>query len=145
MLRIPACKMLLTPLVLISVLLGGCGDAVPSIPANLVGTRWRLVSYGPASAATAALPQTEITLELAQNGKMSGWAGCNGYFSSATITGEQLQLSPVGNTDAGCYDQAITSQERAFLDALYEAQTIALVDSTLTIGYPAGQLIFTRP
>ncbi len=145
MLRNPVWNMILPPLVLLALLLGGCGDAAPSIPANLVGTRWRLVSYGPASAPTAALPKPEITLELAQNGKISGSAGCNSYFSTAIITGEQLQLGPVGNTAAGCVDQAIAAQERAFLDALYEAQTIALVDSTLTIGYPAGQLIFTRP
>jgi heat shock protein HslJ len=137
-------------------ILGGCGAATPTAtpaatatsvaaaPANLAGTRWRLVSYGPADSPTAALPQQDVTLEFNQGNQISGSAGCNSYSGTATIAGETVKVGPLMSTKMACANQAANTQETVFLMALQAGQSIKVVGATLTIGFPAGVLTFSQ-
>ncbi|KFI32823.1 lipoprotein [Haematobacter missouriensis] len=59
---------------------------------------------------------SHVTLAFA-NGRVSGRAGCNGYFAGYELTGESLRFQQAGATMMACAP-ALMDQERKFLDAL---------------------------
>ena len=63
------------------------GDA-----ASLAGPTWRLVSLD----GRAVLAGTRVTAVFGADSRVSGSAGCNGYFGLATVKGEQLRVGAAG-------------------------------------------------
>jgi putative lipoprotein len=59
----------------------------------------------------------QTTLEFADDGKIGGNGGCNRYFGSATITGQDIEIGPLGATRMMC-PESIMNQEMDFMQAL---------------------------
>src|SRR5262245_8027867 len=119
---------------LAALMAGGAAQAAdePAAPA-LAGTTWRAetIMGGPVidSAASA--------ITFAADGRVSGRGGCNRYFGTSTIAGEQLSFSAMGATQMACAP-ALMDQEARFFAALGSAERwIIGVDGLLLI-YSAG-------
>lgn len=89
------------------------GDDLPPVAAPSPVGGWRLASLGgkdvPGAIAT--------TLEIAEDGKVSGRGGCNGFGGHATIQGRVIRLSRIVSTMMACAPDAM-AQEQRFLKAL---------------------------
>jgi heat shock protein HslJ len=87
-------------------LLPGVPGPVPGLPQQMVGPRWRLVSYQGADGQTSDVSANEITIQFAADGMVSGSGGCNGYGGTYTAdaTGA-LTLSQVVATLRACVDE----------------------------------------
>jgi len=79
--------------------------------------------------------------EDGQDNALNGTAGCNSYFGSYTIEGQNLAISPLGATRMMCDDQ-IMQVESAFLAGLENAQSYQTVLKQLTITTASGTLAF---
>jgi heat shock protein HslJ len=80
----------------------------------LEGAWWTLVSYAGEDGKTIdALPGTEVTARF-QDGNVGGTAGCNNYFASYSLDGNQLTVELGGTTMMAC-EEAIMLQEAAYL------------------------------
>lgn len=77
-----------------------------------VGT-WTLVSLGEEHISADA----EIFLEVQDDGKFAGSAGCNRYFGNMRETESGLSLGPIGSTMMAC-EQSVLDREQRFLRAL---------------------------
>jgi heat shock protein HslJ len=72
-------------------------------------------------------PQSQPTLDLEGDGKLSGGGICNRFFGDYTLTGEGLTIGGLGASMMAC-EQPLMDQERALFEALakinrFEAET----------------------
>lgn len=81
--------------------------------------------------------EVEASLLVAADGKVSGHAGCNGFFGSVIIAGEAMSFGNLGSTRMACPEPAM-SQEGRLLDALDSTRGYSLQDGTLVLLDGAG-------
>ncbi|MFN8473148.1 MAG: META domain-containing protein [Anaerolineae bacterium] len=119
---------------------GGAGGAQqPSGGAGgLEGQLWKLTAFANAQGALTNVPaNTRTTLEF-NNGQVSGNAGCNNYFGSYSVNGNQIMISEVAATMKACA-QPIMTLEQAYFKALQAAATFKITGDTLELMNNAGK------
>jgi heat shock protein HslJ len=121
--------------------------ACSSPGSGLEQNKWSLASYGAQDNPVQILPGTEITASFDKSkGEVSGSGGCNTYYASYVIDGNNLSISNLAWTERGCLSpQGIMEQEQEFLSLLGEAASFQADDASLTITCSNGrQLDFTK-
>jgi heat shock protein HslJ len=73
--------------------------------------------------------------------ELNGNAGCNGYFGTYTVAGNNLEIGPLGATQMMC-DEQVMEVESAFLAGLESAQSYQTALNQLTITTTSGEMIF---
>ena len=99
--KLPLLPVLAGLMILIPVLFAaGCTGNVPVPPGpSLDGTRWTLTDYVPDGTSRQILNSTMVTLEFGGDGKITGSAGCNHYFSDYTLKGTAITIGQAGSTE----------------------------------------------
>jgi putative lipoprotein len=82
----------------------------------LANTRWRLVGLGETGDERLPEKNRPWLRFTDQEGRVSGFSGCNNVMGSYRVEGDGLQLGQLISTQMFCQDTA--ALERAFLDAL---------------------------
>lgn len=112
--RLRACKLVL-------LLLAGAGPSACALgPEETGGAEAPLYERTWVAEEVRGLPVSpEVTssLQVAADGKVSGNAGCNGYFGSVIIDGAAMSFGNLGSTKIACPEPAM-SQENRLLGAL---------------------------
>jgi heat shock protein HslJ len=117
------------------------------LSSQLVGPLWLLLGYGDAGNPIVVEPGTTVTLQFADDGSLSGFGGCNSFFGSQEIKGDEIKIGPLGSTMMAC--EHGMNQESIVLTALQQAYKIAFTpQGRLEIFYDAGsafehKLVFT--
>ncbi len=93
------------------------------LSAQLVGPLWLLLGYGDAGNPTVVEPGTTVTAQFAEDGSLNGSAGCNNFFGSYELNGDQIKIGPLGSTMMAC--EKGMNQEAIVLAALQSAYKIA--------------------
>lgn len=89
-------------------------DGAPATPAGaLQGTEWRAQEIGGRS----VLDIVQSTLSIEAGGRISGSAGCNRYFGTASVKDGAISVGPLGTTRMACMPEQM-EQEKSFLDAI---------------------------
>jgi heat shock protein HslJ len=108
---------------------------------ELEETRWGLISYQNADGDTVdALTGHEVTLEF-EDGRVAGNGGCNNFFGTYTVDGNQLTISALGSTMMACLPEEVMQQEAQVLALLSTAATYEIVDGQLLILNTNGETI----
>jgi heat shock protein HslJ len=95
----------------------------------LDGTSWTLFAYRK----TKPISGTTITASF-EEGQISGSAGCNTYFGSYKVQGEEITITDMGLTAMACLTpEGVMDQEQTIVGFLGNAQTYKLVDGQLLI------------
>jgi heat shock protein HslJ len=114
--------------------LTGCGGEPASL---LQGAEWTVVEIGGAPLVAGS----KVTLDFAQDGRVSGHASCNNFTGTYALSGEGLAISRVAGTRMTC-DAALMDQERRFLDALGAAQNFSIAaDGALLLRTGDGRIV----
>ena len=79
----------------------------------------------------------ESTLVVADNGKVSGNTGCNGYFGSVILDEAAMSFGNLGSTRIACPEPAM-GQERRLLRALDRTRGYLVQDGDLLLVDGAG-------
>lgn len=100
---------------------------------------WQLIQYLNESGDTnAILGESTIDMQLSE-GKLSGNAGCNGYFGSYSIAGEKLTIAHnIASTMKLC-PTPVMEQEHAYLELLSQVNGYHIDDETLVLLNQAQQ------
>ena len=132
-------KKLVFVLSIVCIVLVAAGCASPG--SALEQNRWSLASYGAEDSLAQILPGTEITASFDKSqGEVSGSGGCNTYFATYVIDGDNLSISNLAWTERGCISpQGIMEQEQKFLSLLSEAESFQADDTSLTITCSNGK------
>jgi heat shock protein HslJ len=106
------------------------------------GTLWTLVSYADNEGETVeVLPGTEVTAQF-NDGTVSGTAGCNNYFASYELDGDQLTVELGGSTMMAC-EEAIMVQESAYMSNLAASAAFLITGNRLQIAGADGGTLLT--
>lgn len=133
-------------LVLVAAACGGgadvSGDATADDGGAPVGS-WELVEGRGPGGDIPILAGHAITLRFDDDG-IGGTAACNQYFGVATIDGDSITVTGVGQTEMGCMPQAVMDAERAYLDALVQVTTLERSGERLVLAGPDTELTYER-
>lgn len=108
-------------------------DSAPPALASLVGTAWRLDSFGNGK----PQPGTQPSLEFPTEGRASGNGSCNRFNGIVIVAGEGIKFSGLATTRKACPD-AVMRQEDAYLAVLRDAVRYEADSQSLRI-YAAGR------
>lgn len=108
-------------------------DATDEQAERLYGRTWIAEEVGGQPVAAGIEP----SLTVAPDGKVTGHAGCNGYFGSVIISGEAMSFGNLGSTRKACPEPAM-SQEVQLLAALDSTRGYRLQDGVLVLLDGAG-------
>lgn len=127
------------------VALASCAPLVASSPGSPglgLGQLWSLQTYvNQAGEQVPVLPGSEITLKF-EEGKLGGNSGCNSYFGSYQVSGDQVTVSEIGSTMMFCSEpEGVMDQEAAYLAALGKAAGYQVSAGRLIISDAAGKEI----
>ena len=134
-------KYLLTLLV-ICLAVTACSTKNEEPSASLIGP-WKLTSYGPADARTAAVPDAGAALTFNQDGTVTGNSGCNGFGGSYTVEGDKITFKDIVSTLMAC-DGPRMEQEDAVHKALTDTASYKIEGNTLTLTNGDMVLSLTR-
>ncbi len=113
--------------------LAGC-CRIPAQP--LEGTTWRLTSPGALAADATGAKAGPLTVRF-QDGRASGFSGCNRFTGGFTRTGDTLTVGPLAGTMIACPEPRM-ALEKGFLDALSGAHRVAIAGDRLTLTPASG-------
>ena len=114
---------------------------IPDHPtADLGGTAWTLVAYGPAGAPIAAEAPASITFEA--NGRFSGFDGCNRFFGNFRAGDGQWEIvdGEVARTLAECDTESPAGAQGAFFRARLTDGNYTKMADRLTLWFADGQM-----
>ena len=89
-------------------------------PAPLTGTPWQLVRYNNGKGGVSSvLAGSEITAEFGNDGRITGFTGCNNYTGSLEVDGSYIFFEPMETTRKTCqHPEGIMEQENSYLTTL---------------------------
>jgi heat shock protein HslJ len=104
--------------------------------APLAGSEW-----WPTSIAGAEMPQEgDIFVRFEDKGKLAGNGGCNGFFGAYEVTGNSIEIGPLGATRRACQDPVGLHESRLF-EALAKARRFQRDGTELSLFDEAGALL----
>jgi heat shock protein HslJ len=109
---------------------------------GLENTPWILRSFAQQENLDSLLNVFQITANFnAKDGKLSGLAGCNNYFTSYSVDGDQLAVSmPIGATRMMCPDPQMALED-AYFAAMEGIGSYEVTDNTMEISNTDGNLL----
>jgi LPXTG-motif cell wall-anchored protein len=116
-----------------------------SLPADVTGSGWELVSLTPAGGAAEDTTGGGITLEFGEGNAVNGSGGCNNYRSAYTSSGAgQVTFEQAASTLRAC-DGPAGTREPVFFEALTAVDSYSLSGDRLTMTGAGGvELVFAR-
>lgn len=121
-------KKYLFSLLMISLIFSACSAQEP---VSLTGA-WTLQSFGPASAPTPAVADSQAGITFNDDGSVTGNSGCNGFGGSYTVDGNQITFSEIVSTLMLC-EEPLMQQEDTLHQVLNGTATYQIEGSTLTL------------
>ena len=103
---------------------------------SLTNTYWKLVELN--GAAVSPGEDRELHMILRSDEQVGGYAGCNQFTGSVTVTGDGLSLGPIASTRRMCAQGM--QQEDAFLQALENARRYSISGENLAIENAGGEV-----
>ncbi len=108
---------------------------------TLAGTSWRAVGINNGRGAVASLVLgSEVTMVFGDDGRVTGFAGCNHYNAGYDSDASHLRFTPAAATRKMCASDDVMQQEQAFLKALESVDTLRFEGSRLDLRRADGAL-----
>jgi heat shock protein HslJ len=110
-------------------------------PAPLTGTTWYLNSFIDATGNIwTPGPMYPLSLQLANDGKLNGNAGCNNYFGSYTLSGSTISIGTLGTTVMFCGEPGVMDLESTYLGVLPLMNLYQVSGNELTLSDGTGKI-----
>ncbi len=103
-----------------------------AMSADLAGGHWKPAAIN----AESVVAETPIYVTFGEDGKVTGFGGCNRFFGGYTISGNTIKIGPLASTRKGCPDTL--NLEVEFFKALQEAETFEQTEKALVLFGPGG-------
>jgi heat shock protein HslJ len=116
------------------------GSDLLSYEAGSIVGDWTVTGILSGDAFSSPIAGTEVTATFAEDGKLTGSAGCNNYMTTYTSDRDAIEIEPAAATRKFCPEPAgVMDQEAAFLSALADATRYRIDATTADIRNAEGQ------
>ena len=105
--------------------------------APLIDVEWRVVGLTGVDAAEPDRPH-EASVTFRSDGRITGNAGCNGFFGDLDIGDDRVNIGPIGITEMACVDRA---DWFALFEVLSGELSVVVEGSTATLTSARGGTI----
>jgi heat shock protein HslJ len=119
-----------------------------SKPTSLVGTQWEVIGYNNGKGGVVSVViGTELSALFAQDGTLSGSAGCNNYNAAyevddPSLAEGEISIGPAATTRMFCGEpEGTMDQESQYLAALEMAEVYRIEGDRLQLRTTAGSLV----
>jgi len=102
------------------------GSLAMAMNADLAGSAWR-----PSHLSSTDLPADNRIVMKFDGGQLTGYGGCNRFFSAYSVSGETIRIGPLASTRKGC--PATMDLEASFFAALRAAKTFQHASDRLVL------------
>lgn len=102
---------------------------------------WTLTSGSNADGDIALVADAPVTMDVTEDGTVSGTSACNQYNGDVTIEGTEVSFGPIASTMMACPDD-VMAVETAYQAALGEVNSGALDGDTLTLSGNDVELVY---
>ncbi len=119
----------------------GASDAASDVAALDLTGSWQLASGTTADGEIALVEAAPVTLDVAEDGTVSGRSACNQYSGSVTIDGSSVTFSPFASTMMAC-EESVMAVESAYLIAMGSVESGSRDGDALTLEGPDVELVF---
>jgi heat shock protein HslJ len=100
---------------------------------TMTGGTWTMTMYNNGKGGfQSGLPNVQVTAVFDEQGKLSGFGGCNNYFAQYSVDGNKIEIGPVGSTRKAC-PRPVLDQETAYFKALESAATFKIDGNSLML------------
>jgi LPXTG-motif cell wall-anchored protein len=111
-----------------------------SLPAEMLGVEWSLVSLQSAPGAAQDTTGKGLTIKFDPSGMVNGSSGCNTFRGGYTVgEGQALTFDPLATTLMACAEQEVMDREAAYLKALEGVGSYKLDGTSLQLMFNNGQ------
>lgn len=111
----------------------------PVADADLVGSTWVLDSLIAGDAVSSVMG--EATLDLAEDGTVSGFTGCRTFDGDYAISGTEMRVTGLTTDDRACTDDLV-AQDNQVLEVLNDISSVEIEGQRLTLRSGALGLSF---
>lgn len=106
------------------------------VASSALGSEWELTAFVAGEHTARVVEGTTVTLYLADDGQVSGSAGCNRYFASyELLDSARVSIEGVGSTEMACLGEGVMDQESRYLRSLGAATALILSSEYLHLYY----------
>ncbi len=112
----------------VALMLTACGASGDAVSAASLEGEWTLQTLN--GAPLLAGSTINATFE---EGKITGYSGCNSYGGAYTVKGDGLQLGEIATTLMACLEDGVMDQEQAYFEALSNAAKSRLDNDRLEL------------
>lgn len=112
--------------------LSTCAHAGP----QLAGSEWRPQEIGGVDVPAEA----DMFVRFGGEGRLEGHGGCNGFFGSYRLSGEAIEIGPIGATQMAC-PEPVMDREFRFLQGLENARRFTRDRVDLLLSDDAGNAL----
>jgi len=110
-------------------------------PAQLTGTMWYLNSFVDSQGNPWSPGSTNpISIQFADDGKVSGNGGCNSYSGSYTVSGNSITMSGFATTLMYCGEPGVMDLESSYLGVLPMMKVYKISGNELTLSDGVGKI-----
>ncbi|NOX63024.1 MAG: META domain-containing protein [Chloroflexi bacterium] len=108
---------------------------VVASPLALTEVSWQLISYNNNKGGLVSSRATElITAQFGEDGKLTGFAGCNNYSAEYEVDGDSIKIGPAASTRKMCAEpEGVMEDEAGYLAALARVATFEIKGDELTM------------
>ena len=125
----------------------GDGDALAVFDATdgaqAIVASWVVTSYYSGDAVSGVTGDATLTADFADDGTLSGNAGCNNYNGPYEVDGESISIGPLAATKMACESDELTKQETDYLNALEQATSFVVTGDRLDLLRDGGTIAVT--
>jgi heat shock protein HslJ len=112
-----------------------------AVPVSLTGSTWLATGINNGTGGVQSLViDSKVTAIFADDGTISGEAGCNTYSGTYEVDGDAMTIGPLASTMMACADEEVTQQETAYLAALSNVSTYSITGNSLELRDESGAL-----
>ena len=112
----------------------------PAVKPQFTTEEWLLASMN-----NTSYRGSKITLQLSSQKRVSGFSGCNRYFSSVVeVNGNRIRFGSIGSTKKLCANQNINRLENIYLNALRGVSYFEKNNNRLVLNGDSGSLLFYK-
>ncbi len=103
----------------------------------------RNISWSLVDANGKSLAESKASFEINDEGRASGFNGCNNYFGTPKVSKGKLTIAPMGSTRKFC-EHSANELEATFNDVLGGPSELSLSDGQLTLKKDQSSLTFRK-